>query len=146
MKNVYVDSSVLLRVVLDEPEQLPEWKLLEEPVTSALTEVEALRTIDRATRRTTHPRRRPLSADQAARARALLYETLEMFCRVELGPSIISRAGQLAGPLATLDALHLATALSWGDRAGENLAVATHDPELGAAAAGCGLPVLGLPT
>jgi predicted nucleic acid-binding protein len=139
----YVDASVLLRVVLDEPRQLTEWDVLEEPATSVLAEVEALRTIDRATRRATHPRRRALSEKQANAARTLLYETLEMFVRVELSPPILTRAGQLGGPLGTLDALHLATALSWAEEVGTTAVLATHDPELAQAARSHGLPVIG---
>jgi len=143
MTNVYVDASVILRIVLDEPGALKEWDTLKSPVTSALAEVEGLRAIDRATRRTTHPRRRRLTADGANAARALLHETLEMFVRVELAPQILSRAGQLAGPLGTLDALHLATALAWKERLGEALVMATHDPELSVAAAAHGIDVIG---
>jgi len=73
----------------------------------------------------------------------LLLQTLEMFSRVDLAPAIVSRAGQLAGPLGTLDALHLATALAWKDRIGEAPVMATHDPELAAAAAVHGLLVVG---
>ena len=46
----YVDSSVLLRVVLFQPDRLPEWPTIEQAVTSALTEVECLRTLDRRLR------------------------------------------------------------------------------------------------
>ncbi len=143
MRNVYVDSSVLLRVVLDEPGQIESWDSLENPFTSALAEVEGLRTIDRATRKTTHPRRRQLTEVEASSARILLYETLEMFARVELVPIILARAGQLAGPLGTLDALHLATVLTWKDQTGEIPILATHDPELAPAAAAHGLKVIG---
>jgi predicted nucleic acid-binding protein len=108
--HVYVDASVLLRVVLDEPNPLPEWDALGDPVTSVLAEVEALRTIDRAARKATHPRRKPLTEDLANAARVKLHEVLEMFGRIELEPAMLAQAGRLAGPLGTLDALHLATA------------------------------------
>jgi predicted nucleic acid-binding protein len=144
MKNVYVDASVLLRVVLDEPNQLSEWDSFEEPMMSTLVEVEGLRTIDRATRKGTHPRKKPLLEAQANVARTRLYAMLEMFSRIELGPSILTRAGQLAGPLGTLDALHLATALTWSERSGKTSIMATHDPELGLASAAHGLKVIGL--
>jgi predicted nucleic acid-binding protein len=143
MKHVYVDASVFLRVVLDEPASLSEWDSLEDPLTSALTEVEGLRVIDRASRRPTHPRRRQLSETEAGSARTLLHRTLEMFRRLDLAPAILSRAGQLSGPLGTLDALHLASALAWQDQLGMPPVMATHDPELAAAAAAHGLPVMG---
>lgn len=143
MRDVYIDASVLLRVILDEPRQLDEWDDLEAPVTSALIEVEGLRTIDRAARRATHPRRRPLNDNQVHAARTLLYQSLELFDRIEVEPAILSRAGYLAGPLGTLDSLHLATALAWKDRIGRTPVMATHDPELARAAHRHGLPVIG---
>ena len=145
MRDVYVDASVILRVVMDEPRQVAEWDSFEDPITSALAEVEGLRTIERATRRATHPRRRPIAEAEANLARLRLYETMEMFARVEVEPAILARAGRLAGPLGTLDALHLATALAWQDRTGTAPVMATHDPELGAAAASHGLRVIGWP-
>jgi predicted nucleic acid-binding protein len=45
---VYVDTSVLLRVVFGEPGVLAEWTTIDMAVASELTRVEALRTIDRA--------------------------------------------------------------------------------------------------
>lgn len=144
MKHVYVDTSVLLRAVLDEPNQLPEWDAFESPVTSVLAEVEALRVIDRAMRRATHPRRKPLSEDQANTTRVTLHEALGMFTRIELEPEMLAQAGRLAGPLGTLDALHLATALAWRDRSGFAAIMATHDPELAAAATLHGFTIIGL--
>ena len=43
----YVDSSVLLRVVLRQRDALKEWRRLTQGVASALVEVECLRTLDR---------------------------------------------------------------------------------------------------
>src|SRR5262249_46522187 len=43
----YVDSSVLLRVLLGQAHALKEWKTLRRAVASALVEVECLRTLDR---------------------------------------------------------------------------------------------------
>jgi predicted nucleic acid-binding protein len=141
--HVYVDSSVLLRVVLDEPNPLSEWDSFEDPVTSVVAEVEALRTIDRAARKATHPRRKPLSDDLANAARVRLHDVLDMFARIELEPAMLAQAGRLAGPLGTLDALHLATALTWQDRGGIAATMATHDPELASAARRHGLRVVG---
>lgn len=145
MKAVYVDTSVLLRIVFREPRQLDEWDSLEAPATSVLAEVEGLRAIDRATRKATHPRKKPLNEVHANEARVRLHENLGMFLRVQLDPAILARAGQLTGPLGTLDALHLATALTWGERDGVGVTLATHDPELGPAARACGLSVIGWP-
>jgi predicted nucleic acid-binding protein len=43
----YLDSSVILRLVLNEPDPLREWPEVHHGVTSALAEVEVLRTLDR---------------------------------------------------------------------------------------------------
>ncbi len=43
----YLDSSVVLRVVLGQRGSLREWKAVETGVASALLEVECLRTLDR---------------------------------------------------------------------------------------------------
>jgi predicted nucleic acid-binding protein len=43
----YVDSSVLLRVALGQPNALPEWRDIERGVSSALVTTESLRTLDR---------------------------------------------------------------------------------------------------
>jgi hypothetical protein len=68
---------------------------------------------------------------------------LDMFGRIELEPVMLAQAGRLAGPLGTFDALHLATALTWQDRAGITATIAIHDPELASAAAHHGLRVIG---
>ena len=43
----YVDASVLLRVALGQPDQLPEWHQIDQAIASALVLTESLRTLDR---------------------------------------------------------------------------------------------------
>ena len=43
----YVDASVSLRVVLRQPNALPEWTQIDRGVASALVTTESLRTLDR---------------------------------------------------------------------------------------------------
>ena len=43
----YVDASVLLRVALGQPDALPEWRQIDQGVSSALIMTESLRTLDR---------------------------------------------------------------------------------------------------
>jgi hypothetical protein len=47
-------------------------------------------------------------------------------------------------PLASLDSIHLATALLWREKHGDDFLFATHDGELGLAAKAYGLNVIGL--
>ncbi len=51
----YLDSSVILRAVLNQPDRIEPWDDAEVSVTSALTEAECLRTLDRLRIRTEAP-------------------------------------------------------------------------------------------
>lgn len=135
----YLDSSVLLRLVLGEPGRLPEWEAIESGVTSALAEVECLRTLDRLRLRGALG-----DLDLATRRRAV-WQLLEAIELVQLAPPVLRRAADpFPTPLGTLDALHLATALAWREERRTVLVLATHDAELGVAAAACGLDVIGM--
>lgn len=134
----YLDSSVLLRVVLGQPDSLARWRDVERGLTSELARLECLRTVDRLRLRHRLP---------AAAVRRYLEEleaTLAAVDLVELTGDVLRRAAEpLAAPLGTLDALHLATALLWRERNGPLDCFATHDAELARAAGACGLAVLG---
>lgn len=134
----YLDSSVLLRMVLGEPGRLARWHEVETGVVSALAEVECLRTLDRL-----RVRGALGDVEVAARRRAVL-QLLEAVELVQLAPQVLRRAADpFPTPLGTLDALHLATAIAWREARGASLVVATHDVELGVAAAACGFDVIG---
>ena len=135
----YVDTSVLLRVVLGQPDRLAEWRRIETAVTSALTEVEALRTLDRQARQGKLP-------EHALPARrGLAIELLERIERVDLGPAILRRAADpFPTPLGTLDALHLSTALLWSQARDTPLVLATHDAQLAGAAQAMGMKTIGV--
>ena len=135
----YVDSSVLLRVVLGQPDALKEWGRLSQGVASALVEVECLRTLDRL--RVS----RGLTDDAIAQRRVAVYRLLEAMEVVEISYPVLARASQpLPTALGTLDAIHLATALLWKEQTGVDLTVATHDVALAVAARASGLRVLGV--
>jgi predicted nucleic acid-binding protein len=137
----YLDSSVVLRVVLAEPQRLAEWGRISSPVSSAITEVECLRTLDRGL---AHGR---LDTTTVAERRAAVYDVLRRTEIVSLSPPVLARAGaSFPTPLGTLDALHLATALLWRERsdADAELQFATHDAGLAVAARACGLQVIGV--
>jgi predicted nucleic acid-binding protein len=135
----YVDSSVVLRVVLGQPGKLAEWKSIVTGVASGLVEVECLRTLDRL--RVAGK----LSADDAAVRREAVFHILEGLEVVELTRAVLHRAAQpMPGPLGTLDAIHLATAEMWREAKGKELLVATHDRALALAARGSGFRVAGV--
>jgi predicted nucleic acid-binding protein len=139
--STYVDSSVLLRCVLGEPGALALADL-DPGHTSALAQVECLRTLDRL-----HVAGRLTEDDVAARRGAIfdLFEALEV---VDLSAPVLRRAAEaFPTALGTLDALHLSTALLWRERHPRAHApFATHDAELARAARACGLDVRGVGT
>jgi hypothetical protein len=94
---------VLLRVVLGEPGVLPEWRSIDMAISSELSRVEALRTIDRARIR--------LRLSDVER-REGIFATLNGFHIAGLDAAVLERAANPFPTLVrTLGALQLATAL-----------------------------------
>jgi predicted nucleic acid-binding protein len=134
----YLDASVVLGLVLGEPQRLAVWAEVEAAVASALTEVECLRTLDRLARMDL------LSADELAERRGAVYRLLEAVDMVDVSRPVLRRASEpFPTPLGTLDAIHLSTALLWRDGTGVPLTMATHDRALATAARAMGLAVAG---
>ncbi len=135
----YLDSSVLLRVVLGQKNRLREWKSVRRGVASALVEVECLRTLDRLRIR------QGIGDEEIVLRREAFYRLIEEIEIVEPTRPILHRASlPLPVPLGTLDALHLATALLWRERREADLVMATHDAALATAARACGLRAAGV--
>jgi predicted nucleic acid-binding protein len=134
--SVYLDSSVVLRVVLNAPDQLREWRSLAGPIASALLEVECFRTIERL--RGTHG-----PADAIDLRRREITSILSLVHLIDITPPLLRRAAQsFPFPLKTLDAIHLAAAIAWRERFGP-LVFATHDLQLARAARELGFDVVG---
>ena len=137
----YLDSSVILRIVLGQPGHLREWNRITTGVASGLIEVECLRTIDRL-HLAGH-----LTADVAAVRREAVYLVMEALEIVELTNAVLHRAAQpMPAPLGTLDAIHLATADMWRESRGRGTEItfATHDRALSLAARATGFRVVGV--
>ena len=136
--NVYVDSSVLLRIVLGEPDRLRIWPTITNAVSSELIRLECLRTIDRARMRL------GLQDRQVAQYRADVLEAVDAFSLVALDSIVLERASEpFPTALGSLDAIHLASALLIRDDL-DGLAFATHDDQLGMAARATGFQVHGV--
>lgn len=135
----YVETSIVLRLVLGQPGTLREWRTLDGGVASALVEVESLRTLDRLRLAES------LREKELARRRETVYRILETLEVVEPTRPILVRAAQpFPVVLGTLDAIHLATALAWREATETDLAFATHDARLATAARALGLRVVGV--
>jgi predicted nucleic acid-binding protein len=132
---------VVLRLALGQPHALREWAAVDEGVTSALTEVECLRTLDRLRLR------EGLSDEQVAVRREALYALFARVSVVDISRPVQERAAHpLPTSLGTLDAIHLATARLWRERFACDLVLATHDTALAIAARALGMPATGVPS
>jgi predicted nucleic acid-binding protein len=121
----YVDSSAFVKLIVREPESEAMLAAVGDKslASSALLEVEAVRAV----------RRRQPDDEPTVR------EWLAEFDLVEISAEIRESASTLADPhTRSLDAIHLATALSLGDHLG---AFFVYDRKLIAAAQAHGLPV-----
>lgn len=134
----YVDASVLLRVALRQPDALPEWKQIDQGVSSALIQTECLRTLDRLRLRAS------LRDKEVALRRATILSLIASLEIVEVDAAVLDRAAQpMPTELGTLDAIHLATALLWKESMRTELVMATHDAALALGAQAHGLAVAG---
>jgi predicted nucleic acid-binding protein len=137
--NAYLDSSVLLRLVLRERSTLREWDSIETGVGSVIVEVECLRAIDRLRLA------KGLSDEQVAQRREALYGLVAPMKLVELDRPVLARASQpFSTALRTLDAIHLVSALVWREKSEKDLTMATHDSALATAARAHGMKVVGV--
>ena len=134
----YLDSSVVLRIVLRQPDRIGRADL-PELVTSGLTEVECLRALDRL-------RVRGLAdPDQLTELRDAVYRLLDEISVLEVTPAVLRRAGQpMPAILGSLDAIHLSSALLWAEHMGEDPIMVTHDRQLAGAARASGLETVGV--
>jgi uncharacterized protein len=135
----YVDASVLLRVVLRQPNALPEWTQIDRGVSSALVTTESLRTLDRLRLRA------QLSDSELAPRRQAVLAVIASLELVEIDGTVLDRAAQpMPTELGTLDAIHLASALLFRESTGEELMMATHDRALALGAQAHGIRVIGI--
>jgi predicted nucleic acid-binding protein len=134
---VYLDTSVVLRVLLGEPNPTNEWGKWEKAYSSAVWRVEALRTVDRL--RLTHEITDTEVAD-LVRDVQTVNDTLAIY---PLNDRIMQRASEtFPTVVGTLDAIHLASAIFIREVQGIDLLL-THDSRLGTAARSLGFKVAG---
>ncbi|HEY2381594.1 MAG TPA: type II toxin-antitoxin system VapC family toxin [Terriglobia bacterium] len=135
--NIYLDSSIILRVLLDQPRQFSQWGEWEKAYSSELLGVECRRVIDR------------LRLEGALDDEALA-QTVEEFVKIEktitrvrVTKSVIMAAARsMPTVVKTLDAFHLVSAMAIRDRRASDLCFATHDSQQATAARALGFSCL----
>ena len=135
----YLDSSVVLRVLINQPGAWRDWGNWEKAWSSALLRVETMRTVERL--RTT--------GELLERDAVRLIEAVEDVCNalvlVPVSDAILRRACEPFRTLiSTLDAIHLASALMIYEELSEPLSFVTHDIKLARAARAHRLQVEGV--
>ena len=137
--NFYVDSSCLVRAITGDGPLLPGWSYWERAFASELVRVEVRRSLFRVHEQS------HMSVEDVAEGwtkLAAIEATIEW---LPVAPTVLAMAAQrTAMALKTLDALHLATARIVRDLFVPDLVFATHDRQLGTAAATFGFDVSGL--
>ena len=138
----YIDASVVLRIVLEQPSPLAEWDELEGGVSSPLLAIECHRTLDRFWRED--------RLDEAAfTAKRIEVDTImRRLGVIPLRAPVLHAAAQpLPTILGTLDAIHLASAMVYRivqPKDERPLLFATHDDQLARAARALNFDVLGV--
>jgi predicted nucleic acid-binding Zn ribbon protein len=96
--NAYIDSSVVLRVILSAHDSLAEWNEIDQYAASALLRVECYRTIDRI-----RLMGQATEVEAASRQRSL-EELLRYVNLIDVSPRVLqSASGSFPVPLKTLD-------------------------------------------
>ncbi|MCU1227315.1 MAG: Ribonuclease VapC [Acidobacteria bacterium] len=135
----YLDSSVILRIALQESEPLREWADITYAVTSWLAVVECRRALMRI------GERKDAEETVVNAARAEVEAMLGRCLLWDVSAAVIDIAAQpFPKYVAALDSVHLATAIVCREeQAFEQVSFATHDRQLATAARAMNFPVLG---
>lgn len=134
---VYLDSSVVLRPLLDQPQQLSSWGQWDAAYSSELMGVECRRVIDRL-------RLESVFDDKEVAETMERLAQIEMTIkRIRLTRSIVQAAAKTMPTIVkTLDAFHLVSAIAIRERRGIELSFATHDTQQATAARALGFACL----
>ena len=132
----YLDSSVVLRRVFNEPGAMRTWSQWELVMASELLHVEGFRAIDRL--RIVGE----LRDAQLAEIMDSFRQLINSVHAVAINSAVLRRAAApFTSVVTALDAIHIATALLWMEDESEPLVFVTHDVQQAVAARLAGLEV-----
>lgn len=136
---VYLDTSVVLRVVLGQRAALGGFGDWERAFSSELLGLEARRVLDRLRLEA------GLDDEGLATSHQAIARVERAIARVRLTRSVLRRASlPMPTVVKTLDAIHLASALLLSERRGLDLVFATHDAQQAVAARALGFDCVGV--
>ena len=136
---VYLDTSVVLRVLFGQAKPLQMWGTWERAYSSAMMGVEARRTIDRLRLESVLDDECVVQAHDALKVMERRLGTLRVT------QAVLWRAAlPMATTVKTLDAIHLASALLLHERHVPSLTFATHDRQQATAARALEFDVTGV--
>lgn len=135
---VYLDTSVVLRVLLRQRGALRSWNRWTEAYASEILKVEARRVIDRLRLDSL------LGDEEVALAHEALGRIEQSIGFIGLTPRVLERsAAPMPTVVETLDAVHLASAVLFEEARGERPVFATHDRRQSTAARALGFRCVG---
>ncbi len=133
----YLDSSVVLRIILNQNDKSSDVESVKRAIASRLMKTECLRTLDRFRIIGT------LNEDEYLTAVEDLYELLKTVEWIEISTLVLDRAStSFPVALGTLDSIHLVSALLWREKMLMEPVFFTHDKMLAKAALSQGLKIL----
>lgn len=134
----YVDSSILLRLLLNQPGKYKHFSNIDYAISSRLLKAECLRSLDRARHLNL------LTENIYVQVIPEFYAILDYFELIEISHRVLDRVGaSFPVALGTLDAIHLSSAILWQENTGKTLVFLTHDTVLARAALASGFKVEG---
>ena len=136
---IFLETSVWLRVLLDQPQKWRGWDHMKRFFMSELLSVETLRVLDRLLVTRGYTSAEVIAANEKLRQLEARSE------RLLLSRTVVSRASlPMPSPIKTLDAFHLASAMIVREKTNIALTFATHDEQLATAAELFGFAVVGV--
>jgi len=134
----YIDSSIILRIVFNEPGPLKEFSRISYGISSELLRVECLRTADRFRIKNV------LAEDEYLERVEKIHDFISAIELIHITREILDRATQpYPVSLGTLDAIHLSTCLLYKEKTQKDLVLCSHDESLKKAGGSMGFKYIG---
>ncbi len=134
----YIDSSVVLRIALNQKNQIKNIEDWPKSIANVVLKAECLRTIDRLFAMSR------IDSENRMKTTDFIYKFIEHVELIEISTSLLDKISYPLGlNLGTLDAIHLFSAIEYKRKTQKPVTILTHDEAMGSAARMFGFEVLG---